>query len=268
MWSAAVYHGVSLVSTVTSLRLAHIPVLVVTGSGGLIAMCYVLATTAGHARVLLPMISDCFRRAPESYVAGWGMCSIACLGLVLSVLATAGYLKRFKAATPLDAWLQTATACLGLLACAGFVAAGLVTERDDNFVHSSGALVGFFGYYLYAISLTAALYRGQAAGAATRASIVCKAACLALGLLAVLAYCCLVANGALKDGVDGDEAVALCEWMCVIVIGLFILTFRLEFRNDLRLIDVWPAAAKILGACSIVGARREPLLATDPVESA
>mmetsp|Transcript_111111 Transcript_111111/g.346260 ORF Transcript_111111/g.346260 Transcript_111111/m.346260 type:complete len:264 (-) Transcript_111111:68-859(-) len=258
MWSTAAYHGVSVVATVSSLRLAHIPVLVVTGSTSLIAMCYVLATTAGHARVLLPMLSDCFRRAPESYVAGWGMCGIACLGLLLSVLAMAGYLRRFEAAAPAGPWLRTTSAWLGLLACANFSAASLVTERDDNLLHSICAVVGFVGYFLHAIVLTLALHTFRKAGASTPLSVGCKAGCLVIGLLAVLAYTGLVASGALKSGVDGDQAIALCEWVSVLAMCLFILSFRLEFRGDLRLVDVWPA--KSLGAWLTLGSDSEPLL--------
>jgi len=264
MCSAAAYHGLSILTTVSSLRLAHIPVLVVTGSTSLIAMCYVLATTAGHARVLLPMISDCFRRAPESYVAGWGMCSFACVGLLLSVLAMAGYLQRFEAASLADLRLRAASAWLGLLACTGFGSASLVTERDDNLVHSAGALVGFFAYYLYGIVLTAALHRCSAAGAVTRASLGCKVGCLVLGLTALVAYGVLVANGALDHTTDGDEAVALCEWLSVLAMCLFNLSFRLEFSSDLRLMDVWPAAAKSLGAWYGLSASTEPLLAVEP----
>jgi len=270
MWSVAAHHGVSLASSVSSVRLAHIPLLVVSGSTGLIGTCYVLAATAGHARVLLPMISDCFRRAPESYLAGWGMAGFACVGLLLSVLAMGGYLQRFQAVSAAEVRLRVCSAWLGLLACAGFGEASLVTERDDNFMHCAGALVGFFAYYLYAIVLTAALYRCREAGAASRTSLGCKAACISLGMLAVLAFCCLVANGALDrkvGGEDGDRAVAFCEWVSVLSMALFNLTFRLEFGNDLRLSDVWPATAKNIWAWSAKDACAEPLLAAEPAQA-
>jgi len=218
----------------------YVPTVSALGTACVVLTCYFLAVSAGHARLLAPMISDCFARKPESYIAGWGMAVFVCAGLCANVLVMAGYLNRFEATSAAEFQLRAAAVSFGLVACAGYGVVSVVTERDDNLLHCTGALVAFFAYYCYAIATTSALHRRRREGAIGTTSLRCKFSCIAVGFFAIVCYCSLVANDAMDDGVDGDRAFAVCEWMAVLCMAAFNLSCWLDYGNDLVLLDVWP----------------------------
>jgi len=246
---------------------------IATGSGiGILLttlLCYLLAASLGHARAVLPMISDCFARFPESYVGGWGMGVFVGVGLGCNVIAMAAYLNRYPTDSESEIQLRVCAGMLGLIACSGFWVVSIVTERDNNALHLTGALVGFITHSLYCIAATAALHARRHDGVVSLWSLRIKVAASVLGVAAIATFVLLVANGALiktEGGVSGDQAVACCEWVALIVIVIFNVSYRLEFGPKLRAADVLPFLSKnvwIAGA-HFVGAK--PLLACDVVQ--
>eukprot|EP00928_Gymnodinium_smaydae_P053852 TRINITY_DN37755_c0_g1_i1.p1 TRINITY_DN37755_c0_g1~~TRINITY_DN37755_c0_g1_i1.p1 ORF type:complete len:312 (+),score=58.58 TRINITY_DN37755_c0_g1_i1:101-1036(+) len=274
------------------LRLAWIPMVVGAGTFCSLITCYGLAVAAGHARAMLPMLSDCIVRSPESYIGSWGMMIFTCLGLCLNVLAMDGYVGRFPiAACPClhgvgpspescgcgcgfgglgrraSLRLRGCARAMGLSACVGFGVATVVTERDNNLLHCIGAIFGFFSYFVYALTVTGALYCRRSEGAVSSTSLRLKVACNALGVLAMLFYATLLAKGAVDPrwgGRLGDQAVALCEWTAIYCMAMFNLSFKLEYGDELRFRDIWPDLPSKLWPLGPGDPRADLLLPVDP----
>ena len=105
--------------------LFHVVALVILGT---ILLCYILAVSLGHVPAWLPMISDCQVFAPEKYFSRWGV-------LFGAALLGAQNTLIYGANKPYSK--SKASLALGLVASFCLSVVAVVSEAEDNAVHSS-----------------------------------------------------------------------------------------------------------------------------------
>ena len=105
--------------------LFHVGALVIPGT---ILLCYILAVSLGHVPAWLPMISDCQVFAPEKYFSHWGV-------LFGAALLGAQNTLIYGANKPYSK--SKASLALGLVASFCLSVVAVVSEEEDNAVHSS-----------------------------------------------------------------------------------------------------------------------------------
>ena len=129
---------------------------------------YVLALAKGDAPAL-PMISDTFVRAPESYVSRVGVVTVSA-ALQLIVWFLHAYLRRFAA--PTSSWRVFAFAhsLAGALAALALGVVGAISDVEDLAAHFTSATIFFFAVIAWQIGYTVQLAFHPVAAA--RASVI------------------------------------------------------------------------------------------------
>lgn len=103
----------------------HIGVLIQLGT---ILLCYTLSVSLGHVPAWLPMISDCAIYPPEKYAFRWGL-------VIGSTLFGAQTVLIYGADKPYAK--SKLSLILGLLAAFCLSVVAVVSEAEDNTIHSS-----------------------------------------------------------------------------------------------------------------------------------
>ena len=226
--------GADLLSTWLAKSLSAACVL---GTVATVLLCYGLALGLGHVRALpsVPMISDCFVEAPEKYPARFGVLVFGTVGLLINVKCMHSYVDRFVSG-PNGKKLNTLSAYVGTAAAIGFGIVGAVNEKEDNPVHTTGALIGFFGLNAYDYLVTAQLYSYHSKGASTLGSLRLKLYLSIGGTTLLTAFLVFCIRG---YWTTHRSWIASAEWLGLMHILAFILSFGLEFHSKMLIGDLW-----------------------------
>jgi len=111
-----------------------------------ILLCYSLAVGLGHVPAWFPMISDCAVYAPEKYPFRIGMILSSVLVFVNALLFYFYIDSRITRNV-----VDKISIILAGIACIGLAILAAVNEQEDNSVHSTAAVVFFFGYEAFMI---------------------------------------------------------------------------------------------------------------------
>lgn len=201
---------------------------VVKGTVGLatatVATTYVLAVAKGDAPAL-PMISDTFVRAPESYVSRVGVVTVSA-ALQLVVWFLHAYLRRFAAPTPSWRAFALAHSLAGALAALALGVVGAISDVENLAAHFTSATVFFFAVLAWQIGYTVQLAFHPVA--ATRASVRHKAVCACVAAVALALFFSLAA----VDFVARYRVVAACEWIVAVAVGASTRSLAREFDGE------------------------------------
>jgi len=193
-----------------------------------ILTCYAIAVYLGHVPAWLPMISDCALNPPEMYLFRLGMISSA-IFLQLNSLLMFFYLNSqdFGKRQTSDTFgiVIVSIACLGL----GIV--GAVNSEENNTLHSVSALVYFIGYEIYMFIVTFRLAPYSGGPRITPISITIKKILCAIVAVALIIFIILSAGG----WGNNKTYIAMCEWLGVMCIIMFNLSYLYEYKTDLDL---------------------------------
>jgi len=107
-----------------------------------ILMCYVTAQVKGHVERWIPMISDCFVYAPESYMSRYGVITFINYGTCVSNVIIA---KVVEDGSTYGRILEV----LAVMSSLSFGMVGAVSEVENETVHNIFALSGFIMYGIY-----------------------------------------------------------------------------------------------------------------------
>lgn len=107
-----------------------------------ILVCYIIAQFLKHVNSILPMISDCFVYAPESYISRFGVITFINAGNLVSNVSIANFVST-------DEFIKKILVSIAIFnsICFGFV--GSISELDNLFVHNIFALSGYISYALF-----------------------------------------------------------------------------------------------------------------------
>jgi len=189
-----------------------------------IFVCYILAVSQGNVPVWLPMISDCAIFPPEEYIFRVGIIlSAALLNLNSVLMLFYQHNAKIGGATCFD----KVTLSLATLGCAGLMVVGAVNEKENNTIHSTGAIIFFVCYEIYILCITYGMwdYSGPKS-----TNLIMKLVLSIYGLVALLLFVFMSSNWG-KYGTD----IAVCEWTGTIAIILFNMTFVNEYGDSLNL---------------------------------
>ena len=155
---------------------------------------YVLALAKGDAPAL-PMISDTFVRAPESYVSRVGVVTVSAT-LQLIVWFLHAYLRRFAA--PTSSWRVFAFAhsLAGALAALALGVVGAISDVENLAAHFTSATIFFFAVIAWQIGYTVQLTFHPVAAA--HASVTFKAICACVAAMALALFFSLAAVNSLR----------------------------------------------------------------------
>ena len=185
---------------------------------------YVLALAKGDAPAL-PMISDTFVRAPESYVSRVGVVTVSA-ALQLIVWFLHAYLRRFAA--PTSSWRVFAFAhsLAGALAALALGVVGAISDVENLAAHFTSATIFFFAVIAWQIGYTVQLAFHPVAAA--RASVTFKAICACVAAVALALFFSLAA----VDFVAYYRVVAACEWVVAAAVGASTRSLAREFDGE------------------------------------
>jgi alpha-L-fucosidase len=183
-----------------------------------------LALSQGNVPAWLPMISDCAIYPPESYIFRVGIILSAAL-LNLNSVMMLFYQHNVKpgGATCFD----KVTLSLASLGCAGLMVVGAVNEKENNTIHSTGAIIFFVCYEIYILCITYSMWDFSGPKST---NLIIKLALSIYGLVALILFAFMSSNWG-KYGTD----IAFCEWTGTIAIILFNMTFVYEYGDNLHL---------------------------------
>ena len=111
-----------------------------------VILCYLIATSLGHVKIWLPMISDCGVEKPEKYIFTFGLILSGQLLFINSYVVYMHFKNKF-AIIPL---------VLRFISSIALIVIGLVNEKDIVLIHTIASLLFFFlrnvvydTYYIY-----------------------------------------------------------------------------------------------------------------------
>jgi len=206
----------------------------VVGCALTIMTCYVIAVVHGDVAInLLPMISDTFVSAPESYISRFGMITSAS-AFQLLVWVTYGYLKTFASSGEIWGWSAFGNTLFGAVAGVSLGMVGAISDAEDNPVHSTFAVLFFLCALAWIIGFTIQLACHSAS--TSRTSIRIKAVSATVTFVALVIFTTLAG-----DYKKNYRYIAICEWSAVASILVALSSLSLEFGNSLSLGDLWLA---------------------------
>ena len=175
-----------------------------------------------HDAPLLPMISDTFVKAPESYVSRLGLVTVATL-LQFTVWCLHSYLCAFAVDGRSPAMWRWFALMHSLTGAGGSFALGLVgaiNDRENLRAHNSAATIFFVAKVAWQLGYTAQLSAHPNATSTT--SLRLKYACAVATSTALTVFLTL---GSI-DLKAYYSQVAACEW--IVLVGLLISTWSLS----------------------------------------
>ena len=196
----------------------------VAAAAATIATTTALAAANGDVRSL-PMISDTFAKAPESYVSRLGVVAVAC-GLLVVSWVTHAYLRAFAASAPRWRAFARLGATLGALAALALGVVGAVSDRENLPLHFAAATVFFFAMLGWQMATLAQLALHPAA--ATPASIRVKTAAAVVSAVSLAGFFALAPM--IPLGAYG--AVAAFEWVYAASVGVSVWSLARELDGD------------------------------------
>jgi hypothetical protein len=202
----------------------------VAAAAATIATTTALAAANGDVRSL-PMISDTFAKAPESYVSRLGVVAVAC-GLLVVSWVTHAYLRAFAASAPRWRSFARLGATLGAVAALALGVVGAVSDRENLPLHFAAATVFFFAMLGWQIATLAQLALHPAA--ATPASIRVKTAAAVVSAVSLAGFFALAPM--IPLGAYG--AVAAFEWVYAASVGVSVWSLARELDGDGSAVNV------------------------------
>eukprot|EP00013_Stygamoeba_regulata_P013364 CAMPEP_0177669752 /NCGR_PEP_ID=MMETSP0447-20121125/23654_1 /TAXON_ID=0 /ORGANISM="Stygamoeba regulata, Strain BSH-02190019" /LENGTH=278 /DNA_ID=CAMNT_0019176731 /DNA_START=132 /DNA_END=967 /DNA_ORIENTATION=- len=201
-----------------------------------ILTCYFTAVALGHVPLWLPMISDCGVEKPERYLFRFGLVTSAlllCLNSFIMLLLQ----KSDKWGPPPASNMDEMCVVVASVSCLALAVVGVVNEREDDAVHSTAAVIFFAGYLIYEI-----LTICRIVGVQPRVSpavvlgmdgleVLCAGEALVLTAFTAAALVGYVVFAILSQ----NTLRALCEWLGVLGIVLFNMSFTMEYADELFL---------------------------------
>lgn len=188
-----------------------------------ITVCTTYAISAAHHDApVVPMISDTFVKAPESYISRMGIVTVATL-LQLTVWFLRSYLCAFAA--PTRAW-RCFTLAHSLAGALGSVALGLVgavNEKENLRAHLDAATTFFFAILAWQIGYTAQLAAHP--DATSPASLRLKCACAVTTCTSLAAFFILAS----VDIMLYYRQIATCEWIYAVGSMVSLWSLSAEF---------------------------------------
>ena len=163
---------------------------------------------------LVPMISDTFVYAPESYVSRFGVVTASAM-LQLVVWLLRSYLCAFASGHRAWRWFATVhSLCGGAVASAAMGLVGAINDQENLKYHLSAATVFFYSVILWQVGYTAQLAAHPSA--TSFRSVALKAACAVSAALALTAFFAFAG----LDLMRYYTRIAACEWVLVAATGL------------------------------------------------
>jgi len=184
-----------------------------------IIICYIIAVSLGHVPVWLPMISDCAVQAPEKYIFRIGMITAASCVFFTSVLFY--FYIEYKVSRSVA---DKVALVLAGIASLGLATLAAVNEQEDNAVHSTAAVIFFFGYEVF---MVISCIRLSQCSNTNRRSLFFKR--LIAGVCAVLLG--LFIHFSAHWGTYHIQ-IAMCEWSAVLLILLYNGSMCWEFKDE------------------------------------
>ena len=182
-------------------------------------------SVAHHDAPAIPMISDTFVKAPESYVSRLGIVTVATL-LQFTVWFLHSYLCAFAA--PTRAWrcFTLAHSLAGALGSVALGMVGAVNDRENMRAHLDAATTFFLAILAWKLGYTAQLVAHP--NATTPPSVRLKCACAVATFTALVAFFTL-AN---IDLMGYYTQIATCEWIVASGSLVSIWSLSAEFSGD------------------------------------
>ena len=175
----------------------------------------------------LPMISDTFVKAPESYVSRLGVVTVATL-LQLIVWFLHSYLCVFAAPTYVWRMFTFVHTLLGAVGAAALGLVGAVSDQENFPVHFDAATTFFVAILVWQLGYTTQLMAHQRA--TSPKSLRIKCACgisTCTGLVGFFTLAAIDFEGFYRE-------MALCEWTAAISSMVSVWSLSAEFSGEAR----------------------------------
>jgi hypothetical protein len=194
---------------------------------GTILICYLISVYNGNVHIWLPMISSCGVYRPEKYIFTIGLI-LSGVALFINSVLFYFYLNTYtlggRKGIDILALFFSFVSSLGLF----FVATA--NAVDDPVVHIPAAFI-FFGFHLaYMMLSTIRLYcYSNCRRCISTKSLIIKT------IIIIIASIDITISGMLIALFHYEKhllLVAITEWIAVILISIFTLSFVLEFGNN------------------------------------
>jgi hypothetical protein len=176
-----------------------------------------------HDAPLVPMISDTFVYAPESYVSRFGVVTASAM-LQLVVWLLRSYLCAFASGHRAWRWFATVHSLCGAVASAAMGLVGAINDQENLKYHLSAATVFFYSVILWQVGYTAQLAAHPSA--TSFRSVALKVTCVVSASLALTAFFTLAG----MDLMRYYTQIAACEWVLAAATGMSV--FSLGFELD------------------------------------
>ena len=191
---------------------------------GIILTCYAISWKEGFVPGPLgpikdwPMISDCFVHAPASYVSRFG---IIILAVAMWINAAVYFFWTGLTKNGGRQGADHVTAFLITIGCCGLATVGAVNEKENNAIHTTGAVTFFLSYYSF---MTISLCRVLSLPQVHKNSRLLKIVSATIGWFAIISFIAC-------NAVFGKN-LPVAEWVMTIMILTYELSFKWDYDGD------------------------------------